>query len=256
MPALAILNPRPKSRRARSGGRKRRRPMTAKQLKFFGPRKSRKVATRKKARAKPSVVIVQSNPKGTRMAKKTRHHRRRKASAKPFVHKRVKRYRRNPRSIEAGFFNNTLVPSAIGAAGAVGADMLLGYLPVPAQYKTGMIGAALRIASALAIGAAVGAVSNREAGEEAAAGGVIVTLYQLSRGFMAGQSMAAAAGAGMGRYVPMNGMGRYVPMAGFAPGNMNRGAGGYAPNRPGLGYMNPARVALPSRAQLRGMMGR
>lgn len=235
MPALAILNPRSKSRtrRARSGGRKRR-PMTAKQLKFFGPRKSRKIASRRKAKAKPSVVIVQSNPKGTSMAKK-RHHRRRKA-AKPFTH--AKRYRRNPRSIEAGFVKNTLEPAAIGAAGAIAANYLLTAVPLPAQYKTGVFGFVAQVAAAMAVGFAVGKISNREAGEEAAAGGVIVAVIGLARGFL-----PANMTAGMARYVPMQ---RYVPMAAWGNAPMNRPQG-----RPGLGYANPARIAGPSRSQMR-----
>ena len=244
MPALAILNPRSKgrTRRARSGGRKRRRSMTAKQLKFFGPRKKRKAATRrKKARAKPAVIIVKSNPKGTSMAKKRRHSRRRKA-AKPFTHRRVKRYRRNPRSLEAGFFKNTLAPAAIGAGGAIASDYLLSMAPIPQQYKTGYVGLALKIGASLLVGAAVGAVSNREAGEEAAAGGVIVTLYQMSRGFLAGNT--AAAPAAMSRFA----------MSGYAPGPMNRGQGAFAPRMPGLGYTSPARQGIRPPVMPRGLM--
>lgn len=176
-------------------------------------------------------------------AKKKTRHRRRKA--KVFTHKSgVKRYRRNPRSIEAGFFNNTLIPAAIGAAGAIGSDWLLSYAPIPPQYKTGGVGVVLKIASALLVGAAVGAVAGRESGEEAAAGGVIVTLYGMSRGFLAGAGMPAGA---MSRYVPMN---RYVPMQGWGSAPVNRGGG-----RPGLGYINPARIGppVPSRANLRFM---
>jgi hypothetical protein len=240
---LAILNPR---RRRKASAKKRVRKMTAKQLKFFGPRKgkkkkakARKVAARAARAARPEVIIVKSNPKGTRTmaAKKTRKRRRK---AKVFTHKSgAKRYRRNPRSLEAGFIKNTLLPSAIGAAGAIGADMLLGYLPVPPMYKTGPIGAALRIGSALVVGAAVGAIAGRESGEEAAAGGVIVTLYQLSRGFIPAQAMPATA---MNRYMPMRG---YIPMRGYAPAAMGRGQGAFAPRQPGLGYLSPARVAPP-----------
>lgn len=250
MAALAILNPVARRKR-KAGAKKHRRKMTPKQLKFFGPRKGkkRKAAKRKKARAKSKVIIVQSNPTRTAMANKKRHQRRRKA--KVFTHKSSKRrFRRNPRSIEAGFVNNTMLPAAIGAAGAIGADILISYLPVPPQFKVGGFGIALKIGAALAVGAAVGAVSTRAAGEEAAAGGVIVTLYQISRGFLAN-----AGTPGLSRYVPMNGMRRYVPMSGFAPGQLNRGAGSFAPGmgQRGLGYMSPARIGAPppSRANIR-----
>lgn len=238
MAALAILNPIARKRRKAAAGTKRRRkPMTAKQLKFFGPRKSKAVKGGKrkarKARAKSKVIIVQSNPtKGHSVSKKVRRSRKRKA--KVFTHPSGKRrFRKNPRSETAGFLNNTLLPAAIGAGGAIGADILLSYAPIPPQYKAGFTGLALKIGAALLVGAAVGAVSNRAAGEEAAAGGVIVTLYQLSRGIV-GQALP---GAGMSRYVPMR---RYVPMQGWGSAPMNRAGG-----RPGLGYQNPARIAGP-----------
>jgi hypothetical protein len=244
MAQLMLLNPR---RARKAGPSKRRRKMTAKQLKYFGPRKSRTARgapTKRKAKkaAKPSIVIVSQNPRGkTAVAKKRRQSKSRKA--KVFTHKAVRRFRRNPRSIEKGFVNNTLVPAAIGAAGAFGADMLLSYLPIPQQYRSGPLLPVLRIAAALLVGAAVGALSSREAGEEAAAGGVIVTLYGLARGYI--PQAGAGAGGQMGRYVPMQ---RYVPMRGNPPALMNRGAD---PTRAGLGYMNPARIT-PAQARFMG----
>lgn len=245
MAVLTILNPRGK----RKMKRRRKVKMTAKQLKFFGPRKGKKKKKAKaKRRAKSKVIIVTSNPKGSTMAKSKRRHRRRKA--KVFSHNpKRRRFRRNPRSEAAGFVNNTLVPAAIGAAGAIGTDMLLSYLPIPPQFRSGIMYPVVKIAGALLVGMAVGAVSNRAAGEEAAAGAVIVTLYGLSKG------IAFNAAGGMGRYAPMN---RYAPMRRF---NMR---GIEAPNFPatflqrpggsGMGYMNPSRVAppgQPNRAAMR-----
>ena len=239
MAPLMIVNPR------RKAAKKRRRKMTAKQLKYFGPRKGKK---KKKARAKKAkVIVIAANPKGTTVAKKTRRHRKHK---KVFTHNpKRRRYRRNPRSIEKGFINNTLVPAAIGAAGAVGTDMLVNYLPLPIQFKTGPLLPVLKIAAALLVGMAVGAVSNREAGEEAAAGGVIVTLYSLAQGFRLAQN------GQMGRYTPMR---RYAPMQGLPPGALKRPGGGA--NMRGLGYTNPARISppggMPSRANMRYLASR
>jgi hypothetical protein len=243
-----ILNPRRKAKR------KKRRKMTAKQLKFFGPRKGKRKKARKK---KAKVIVISANPKGAKVAKrKRRHHRKHR---KVFTHnpKRThrRRFRRNPRSIEAGFVNNTLLPAAIGAAGAVAADMLINYLPIPAQFKQGSLLPVFKIASALLVGWAVGAVSSRAAGEEAAAGGVIVTLYGLSKGFMFSQ-----AGGSMSRYTPMR---RYAPMRGMGqnrfilpPGALRRPGGGG--NMRGMGYNNPARIGpgVPSRANMRYLASR
>jgi hypothetical protein len=235
-----IVNPR----------KKKRRKMTAKQLKFFGPRRKKK---KKAKRAKAKVIVIESNPKGANVAKKRRRHRKQK---KVFTHNpKRRRFRRNPRSIEAGFVKNTLMPAAIGAAGAVGADMLLQYVPLPPQLRTGPFVPVLKIVAALLVGAAVGAVASREAGEEAAAGGVIVTLYGLAKGFG-----FSGAGAQMARYAPMR---RYAPMAGMGqnrfllpPGALKRPGGGG--NMRGLGYQNPARVAAgnPTRANLRYLASR
>lgn len=244
MAPLMILNP-----RRRKTGAKRKRKMSAKQLKFFGARKKAK----KKKAARAKVIVLTSNPKGKNVAKRKRRTRRRKA--KVFTHnprQKRRRFRHNPRSIEAGFVKNTFLPGAIGAAGAIGTDMLISYLPIPPQFKQGMMLPVLKIGAALLVGAAVGAVSSREAGEEAAAGGVIVALYGLARGFMQ-NSMPNVA---MARYVPMQ---RYVPMRGMGPpGMMQRpgGGGNMHPNQ--LGYMNPARIAgpLPTRAGMRFMATR
>lgn len=237
MAPLMMLNPR---RRKTGAKKKRKRKMSAKQLKFFGPRKSAK----EKKRAKAKVIIVESNPKGKHVAKKKRRSRRK---AKVFTHnpKRRRHFRRNPRSIEAGFVKNTLLPGAIGAAGAIGTDVLVNFLPIPPQFKTGMMNPVIKIGSALLVGMLVGAVSSREAGEEAAAGGVIVALYTIARGFM----QHSMPNVNMGRYVPMN---RYVPMGYLPPGAMMRPGGGANMNPRQLGYMNPARVSAPvSRANMR-----
>ena len=101
----------------------------------------------------------------------------------------------------------------------------------------------LKIGAALLVGMAVGAVSSREAGEEAAAGGVIVTLYTISKGFVT----ANLPGPQMQRYAPMN---RYAPMGYLPAGAMQRPGG--ATNMRGLGYQNPARTMPgPSRANMR-----
>lgn len=244
MAPLMILNP--KARKTRKASKKRRKPMTAKQLRYFGPRKASKKKSKAKAKKKrANVIIVESNPKGKTMAKKKRHNRKHKAR-KVFTHnpkKRRRSFRRNPRSETAGLIRNTLVPGAIGAGGAIVTDIALGYLPLPPAFTQGLTGFAVRVAAALAIGYAVGKVSNREAGEEAAAGGVIVAIYQGVKGYV----QQALPNVPLNRYVPMN---RYVPLRIAPPAMMNRPM-----QRPGLGYTNPARIARPqpklSRANMR-----
>ena len=249
MPALAILNPRAKksSRRRRRAGR---RPMTAKQLRYFGPRKARNVRRRAAASSEDKI-----NPKGTRMAKRRRRNsvKRRHRRRVKFLSNPRRRYRRNPRTPGAGLVTNTLVPAAVGAAGAIATDFLMGALPIPWMFRRGPMLPITRIGLSLLLGAGAAAVWNEEVGAEIAAGGTIVTLYGLGRNWMTNQGWGGGGWGGMSRYVPMNGMAiaprrrtmrRYVPMNGGpnsiplnAPPNMfQRGARG-------LGYMNPARTS-------------
>lgn len=260
MAGLMILNPRRTRKAAKTSARRRK--MTAKQLRYFGPRRARKAAApkKKKRRAGPAkIVIVESNPKRASMARKRKSGgKRRRHSRKSFLSnpKRARRrFRRNPRIPGASIFNNAIVPGMIGAAGALGVDVFMASVPMPAQLRRGYFVPVVKIAVALLIGMGVSAVSNREAGEEAAAGGVIVTLYGLARNFM----LTRLPNVPLGRYVPMRGMGmrRYVPMKGMGYGPRPM----LPPNgqRPGgLAYYSPARnvAALPSRGMARHLATR
>lgn len=258
MSGLVILNPigRRKRKSKRSPSR-RRRKMTAKQLKFFGPRKSRKAAAALRANPRRDPVA-----KRKRRSRKHSHKRRRFSFLKnPIRHRR--RFRRNPiEGVGRGFVGDTFAPAAIGAMGAVGADILLGYFPM--RPFGGAFGQPLmRIIAALGVGWIVGAVTkNERAGSEAAAGGVVVALYSLFR-----PMIASSFPVRMARYVPMRGMGarggrmRMRGMRGLArgprgmygPPNKQRlalkGVGGLAAQRiRRMGaFVNPARTSGPAR---------
>lgn len=219
MPLLMIGNPRPKSKKRKVRVRTRAgvRTMTAKQAKYFAPRRGRGTVEK---------VILSENPRRKSVAKKVRRRKARKATTtrrrtrRTFARNpirrsmrrrartggvRRRRFRRNPipRSI-GGFLNNSLMPAAVGAAGAIGVDILLGNLlpSMPATLQQPNVLPFLRIGSALAVGLLVGMVSP-SAGAQAAAGGMIVTVYQLAKSWLASN----APNVRMARYVPMN---RYV----------------------------------------------
>jgi hypothetical protein len=247
--------------------------MTAKQLRYFGPRRSRAKASRR--RAKPEVVIVSQNPK--RRASVSKHKRR---------HRRTKHYSRNPRRARrhyrrnpiegtaTGFLSGTLVPAAIGAMGAIGVDIAIGSLPLPASMKTGTMLTLTRIGGALGIGFLLGMVAGEDAGAEAAAGGIIVTIYSVAKTYIQ-QNFTSIT---MARYVPLAAirrrrrMARYIQLHGMGAvlrrRRVLRGLG--AVKRPnmqmpvrlkarggmkGLGYINPARTSGPRGGGMnRGMM--
>jgi hypothetical protein len=159
MAELMLINPRK---------RRRKHKMSTKQRRYFGKR-----THAKKRRRRTSLVA----------APRRRHY-----MSNP--HKRHKRYRRNP-SIGGfrpmAFMKDTLMPSAVGAAGALGLDMLLGFVPLPAMLKTPAMRPIVRIAGAVGIGIIAGMVTNKRIGEQVGAGALTVVLYDTLKGFVTAQ---------------------------------------------------------------------
>jgi hypothetical protein len=165
MAELMLINPRKRRRKAKKTTSKRRgkrRTMTALQRKYFGKRKQRKV-----------------NPI---MAKKSVKRRRRYN----VMAKKSRRYRRNPtgggRFNIQSFSRNTLMPSAIGAAGALGLDVLMGFLPLPPAMKMGPMRTVVKIVGAVGIGMLAGTFVKRSTAEQIAAGAITVALYDTLKG--------------------------------------------------------------------------
>lgn len=123
-------------------------------------------------------------------AKKRKSIARRVKSLVPSIVKRtsISKYRRNPapRAGTAAVMA-TVKEGAIGAAGAIAAEVILSKLPLGAQFKPG--GAQYVVASALAsvgVGIAVAKYGKKPAlGKAMAQGGVTVALHQTMRGFVA-----------------------------------------------------------------------
>lgn len=99
-----------------------------------------------------------------------------------------RRYRKNPMSVggfkPANFIKGTFMPAAVGAAGALGLDMLLGFMPLPAAMKTPMMRPVIRIVGAVGIGMLAGMVTNKRIGEQVGAGALTVVLYDTLKGFV------------------------------------------------------------------------
>lgn len=160
MPELMLINPRK---------RRKRRKMTAKQRQYFGKRRKR---TRSRSRSITAPAGLSMNPK------RRRRRRARTLSA-------VRRYRRNPIKFSPmQFVQTTLMPSAIGAGGALGLDLLMGFLPLPVAMKTGPMRPVIKLVGAVGIGMLAGMVTNRRTAEQITAGAVTVVLYDTLKGFM------------------------------------------------------------------------
>lgn len=165
MAELMLINPRKRRRKVKKTSAKRRgkrRTMSALQRKYFGKRKpKRNHAVAKKSRKRSKKVSS----------------------------RRYRGYRHNPSrglgkfSVQ-GFTKNTLMPSAVGAAGALGLDILIGFLPLPPALKTGPMRSVVRLVGAVGIGIVAGMVVKKETAAQIAAGAVTVTLYDTLKGFV------------------------------------------------------------------------
>jgi hypothetical protein len=218
MAEMLLVNPRRK---------RRRRTMTALQRKYFGKGHGR-------------ITRASRNPKRPRLAaaplavthkrKYTKRHRSRTARARRHVSRNVKSFRSfSPRN----FLNDTLIPAGIGAGGALGVDLALGYFGsyLPASLQTGLPNAAVKLAGAIGVGMIAGAVGGKRMGEQAMAGAVVVTLYSVIKaqlmsamptlplhGYNMGWISPGMQVGGVGAYVgrdraygmPMHGVGMYV----------------------------------------------
>jgi len=253
---LLVLNPMAK---------KRRRKMTAKQLQYFGKGRKRKARTgkrRRKARAgKAAVIVVKENPtRGRKMAKR-RHRRRHRRHFKSNPIRR--RFRRNP--LASGFLGNTIGPAAWGAGGAILSDWLQSVLPLPAGFQQGLMAPITQIGYALVVGYGVDAVAGEQRGSEAAAGGMILALYNLFSQMLGGgyggqtQQMARYLGYLRANPAQLQAVNRQRYLRGLQPINAHPNLGaapvGISPMRGGrmmrtsrmvrgrgLGYVGPART--------------
>jgi hypothetical protein len=214
---IMLINPR--RRRRRSGSRKRRARVT---------RMARNPRRRRRSRRRMSK-LQQMYFGGGRARRNPRRRR-------SYSRRRVTRFRRNPidqvglappsyrrryqrSGISVGsFVSGTLMPAAVGAAGALAIDLMWGYLPIPSVLMTGTFAPLARIAAAVAVGYAVGMVSTKGFGEEAMAGAVTVTLYDLAKSYIQSSMPNVTLGAYVG------GIGRGL---GYIAPAINAGMGAY-----------------------------
>lgn len=214
----------------------------------------------------PQIVTVNPMAKHRRRAKQKRAHNRIRHRAKGSrgrTHNRVRRSRRrvaNPFSVRG--LTSSVMPALIGAGGAIGLDVLMAYLPLPAQLQSGWMNTLARGAGALALGYAAGKVAGKSIGQEVAAGGLIVVAYSALKGALAptlGTSIKGLSGlADFGDYAPAY-SGQSGAMVGQGMGAYMQPRMGAYMNQGRIGaYMNPAAFvgsASPVRAKQLGRFG-
>lgn len=150
--------------------KRRRRKMTAKQLKYFGPRRKRS-----RSRSRSTLPAVVSNP------------RRRRRHANPRAFRR--RRRSNPRGLGGmmGQVTSTLMPAAIGAAGVLAVDRVIGFLPLenlssePRTQKH--INRAARLIAVAGVGIAARNFLGNEQGSKIAVSAMGIAIHGLLASF-------------------------------------------------------------------------
>lgn len=133
--------------------------------------------------------------------------------------------RRNPISLRRFTPGNLManVTGAIpGAVGALGLDVLLGFVPIPVTWKAGIPGYLTKIVGAVGLGMIAGYVVSQSTAAKMTTGALTVMFHGLLRELVATNlpqvplgmylrpGMAGLGYAGSG-YNPMNGMGLYLP---------------------------------------------
>lgn len=161
------------------------------------PRRRRRVA-RKARRSRSRTVVVASNPI------RRRSRRRRSYAANPI---RRRRFRRNPIGGGRGKIGvgSLIGPAAMAGIGGVMADLLLGYAPIPASFKTGNLRYVAKAGLSVAAGYVIAKFGSRKLGEMVALGGLAISIHDAVRD----QIVKFAPSAQFGEYMPRDGIGYY-----------------------------------------------
>jgi len=236
---IALVNPRKVSRKRKT---RRRNPAMKRNKKgrFVKARRTNPKRRKHTARKHTHWGHVRAHERKTNPRRRRRRRnpvgfvtrgqrRRRRRYAARAVNPRRHR-RRNPRFSMSGI-KDAMVPALFGAAGAVGLDIVLGYVPLPAALQSQYAKYGVKIAGSLAMGWAASKVLGRQKGMAVGAGALTVTAYGILRDLLA-------------KFVPSLGVSGYeeISLNGYDPASVIQGAlpnmGAYM--QPGVGaYIQP-----------------
>ncbi len=190
MPSLFVINPSPRkgAKKGKTMARKRRRTSVRRR------RTTTRVATfarnpiRRRRRRRASVSTFARNP----------IRRRRRVS--------VKRYRRNPSARRAlggvSKLSGMVMPAVAIGAGAVAAEVAMGYLPIPAQFKTGVMRHVTKGGVGVVGGLIIGKLFKQpKLGKFFAAGAIAIATHDAIKEALAARMPSLKFG-GMGAYLP------------------------------------------------------
>lgn len=177
MPSMFVVNPSP---RKRSKRRKASRGRTSTGQFTKNPTRKRKAApmARAKTRRRKTRRTYARNPI-RRVARTMRRNPTRRRRSRRIA---TRSFRRNPIRLSGGGkgkinIGGMLMPAAMVGLGAVGAEMLMGVLPLPAMLTTGPQRYLTKGAISVGAGYLLARFGNRKAGEALAMGGLVIAFH-------------------------------------------------------------------------------
>lgn len=184
MPQVLLINPSPRKGKSQMATRKKTRTAAqrAATAKLVRLNKSRKAGPARRARpARKATAPARRRPRrAAPAAKSSRRKYARSSAPAASAAGRTLRYRR-PNPTIGDFLTDTLLPSAVGGAGALALDVALAMLPLPPAMKTGPMAPLIKVAGAVGLGMLAGQFMGRKTGEQVAAGALTVTIYNVAR---------------------------------------------------------------------------
>lgn len=110
------------------------------------------------------------------------------------------------------FLSNNVIPAGVGAAGALGLDLALGYFShlLPPSLQQGPLQIGVKIAGAVAIGMIAGSLAGKKFGEEAMSGAITVTVYDIIKTLAKKNFTSLPLSGGFGWVSPAYQVGAYV----------------------------------------------
>jgi len=253
MPKLFVVNPSARTGRKRVATKRKAAPMAR-----------RRSATRRRTR---QVAVFNTNPvrrRRRRSPARRRHlfarnpaplrrRRRRVMRRNPITtrrrHHARRSYRRNPSrrgGMGGGGFAKMFLPAAGIGLGAIGSEIIMGYLPIPANFKTGVMRHVTKGVVGVAAGFLIGKVlRQKRLGNFIALGAVVIAVHDGVKEFIAAKmpavhlgqyrgpihgSLASFGGMGYTSPAQIARMGQYVPpvhgtMSSFGGMHPNGGGG-------------------------------
>lgn len=202
MSEVLLVNP----RRRRKGRRK----MSALQRKYFGggkkrrknpKRRRRSSGRRRRSRRRSNPIAIFATKKRRRKGgrRRSRARRRRNPSARvASLGAGLGAFR--PRNVQS-----TLMNALPGAVGALGLDILLGYVPVPATWKAGYLGYVTKAVGAIVLGLLASKVTKASTAAKMTEGALTVMFHGILRNAVTQFAPAVP----LGMYLNDGGMGYY-----------------------------------------------